>query len=74
MEDGYLTILHLGRLDGFLGFQSLKFIFEKIFPVHKISKKKWIMACPPSYPRVLHLNPLQIALKIALPEVKRPGA
>ena len=32
MEDGYLTILHLGRLDGFLGFQSLKFIFEKIFP------------------------------------------
>tara|TARA_Y100001980_G_C14556184_1_gene346787 strand:+ start:7323 stop:8552 length:1230 start_codon:yes stop_codon:yes gene_type:complete len=28
-----LKLLHIGRIDGFLGYQSLKYIIEKIFPM-----------------------------------------
>ena len=37
-KDGFLTnakinLIHIGRVDGFLGYQSLKYIFEKVFPL-----------------------------------------
>jgi glycosyltransferase involved in cell wall biosynthesis len=37
VENGELNLLHLGRVDGFLGSQSLKYILLKVFPL--ISKE-----------------------------------
>ena len=31
--NGKINLIHIGRVDGFLGYQSLKYIFEKVFPL-----------------------------------------
>ena len=33
LTNAKLNLIHIGRVDGFLGYQSLKYIFEKVFPL-----------------------------------------
>ncbi|MBN1304030.1 MAG: glycosyltransferase [Anaerolineales bacterium] len=47
LADGILRLLHLGSIDAFMGYDSLKFIFENVLPLipkNKLKRMEWLIA------------------------------